>query len=212
MAEIDIGQIMIDNNLSHPLMQAVFAEILARLDLVALKPKRILAVAFDKLQARYPDAEIVATADTADSVDLIISNLSLLTHDDALFKEWRRLLRPQGLLMFTSFGPGTLAEIADQPTQNFIDMHHIGDSLLQAGLVDPVMDAELFEMKYQHEAQVLSDLEKMGITAVNHPPLSLTYEIVYGHAWCPEKKDEFLADSDGVVKIPLSALRARLRQ
>ncbi len=202
---------MIPHN--HPLMHAVQEEILSRLDLVALKPKRILAVACDNLKVRYPDAEIVSLADTEDSVDLIISNLSLpwCGDVDAVFCEWRRLLRPEGLLMFTSLGSLSLSEI-DLKLPQCIDMHHIGDALLKAGFAGPVMDAEHFEITYQDKTQVLSDLEKMGITEVNKPILSLSYEVVYGHAWCPAKKDDFLADSDGMVKIPLEALRARLRQ
>lgn len=201
-------------DINHPLMRAVQAEILERLHLVALKPKRILAVACGDLEARYPDAEIVSTADADDSVDLIVSNLCLpwCVDAEALFREWQRLLRPEGLLMFTSFGPATLSEIDLEPLPHFIDMHNVGDALLKAGFADPVVDVEHFEMKYQDQAQVLCDLEKMGITEVHSPALSLSYEVVYGHAWCPEKNDGFLADSDGMVKIPLAALRARLRQ
>jgi malonyl-CoA O-methyltransferase len=202
---------MIHHN--HPLMHAVQEEILSRLNLVALKPKRILALACDDLRVRYPDAEIIATADTEDSIDLIVSNLYLpwCADVEALFREWRRLLRPEGLLMLTSLGPATLSEIDLEPLPQFMDMHNVGDALLKAGFADPVLDVEHFEMKYQDKTQLLSDLEKMGITEVNTSTLSLSYEVVYGHAWCPAKQDDFLADSDGMVKIPLAALRARLR-
>lgn len=195
-----------DNN--HPLTKAVAEEILTRLEVVALKPKRILAMACDGLQVRYPYAEIVSSTHEEDSVDLIVSNLCLQVENQ--LPEWRRILRPNGLLMFTSLGPSTLSEMDHK--QHFIDMHLIGDALLQAGFAYPVMDVEHFEVNYKNKTQVLNDLEKIGITEMNHSGLSLTYEIIYGHAWCPEKKDNFLADSDGLVSIPLSALRARLRQ
>lgn len=195
-------------------MRAIQEEIFSRLDLVALKPKRILAVACDDLKVRYPDAEVITMADTEDSIDLIVSNLYLpwCADMDGLFREWRRLLRADGLLMFTSLGPATLSEIDLEPLPQFMDMHNIGDALLKAGFADPVLDVEHFEMKYKDKTQVLSDLEKMGITEMNTSTLSLSYEVVYGHAWCPIKQDNFSADSDGMVKIPLAALRARLRQ
>lgn len=200
----------------HPLSNAVAAEILTRLELVALQPKRILALACNGLQERYPDAEMVTTADAEGSVDLIVSNLCDLHSADghALFREWRRLLRPEGLLMFASYGPNTLSEIAGQEINlpHFIDMHNVGDALVQAGFADPVLDVEHFEIQYQNTDQILCDLNMMGITELQHPALSLTYEIVYGHAWCPEKSDDFMADAEGVAKIPLAALRARLRQ
>ncbi len=199
---------------NHPLMRAIQEEIFSRLNLVALKPKRILAVACEDLKIHYPDAEIVSFADTEDSIDLIVSNLDLswCADMDALFREWRKLLRPEGLLMFTSLGPATLSEIELEPLPQWMDMHHVGDALLKAGFADPVLDVEHFEMKYQDKTQVLSDLAKIGITEVNTSALSLSYEVVYGHAWCPAIKDNFSADSDGVAKIPLAALRAQLRQ
>jgi malonyl-CoA O-methyltransferase len=198
----------IDN--THPLMQAVQDEILARLDLVTLKPKRILALGCDRLQERYPDAEIVSMIDEENSLDLVVSNLNLVTEE--ILHEWHRLLRPEGLLMFASLGPNTLSEIEQHAFPQFIDMHNLGDALLQTGFLDPIVDMEHFEVKYQDNAQVLSDLNMMGILTADEAVLSLTYEIVYGHAWNAETKDDFKADSDGMVKIPLAALRARLRQ
>ena len=47
------------------------------------------------------------------SVDLVWSNLALLWHPqpDRVFAEWRRVLRVDGLLMFSSFGPDTFKEV-----------------------------------------------------------------------------------------------------
>ena len=60
---------------------------------------------------------------------------------DAVFRECRRVLKPGGLLTFTTFGPDTLVELrrawaaADGRTHvnRFIDMHDLGDALLRAG-------------------------------------------------------------------------------
>ena len=112
------------------------------------------------------------------SVDLITSNLMLQWCDDldAVFQEFRRVLRPEGLIMFTTFGPDTLKElkqawqIADadyEHVNNFIDMHDIGDALIRSGFGQPVMDMELFTLTYNKPIGVLKDLKAIGATNAN---------------------------------------------
>ena len=63
-----------------------------------------------------------------------------------------RLLRPGGLLLFTTFGPDTLKELraawqaADGGVHvhDFIDMHDLGDALVHQGFAEPVVDTERF--------------------------------------------------------------------
>ena len=96
------------------------------------------------------DAEQLPFA--GNSFDLIFSNLMIqwCQPQDTLFGEFHRVLRPGGLLMFTTFGPDTLQELRECWTRaddcvhvnTFVDMHDIGDALLQARLADPVVDAE----------------------------------------------------------------------
>ena len=112
------------------------------------------------------------------SVDLIVSNLMLQWCDDldAVFAEFRRVLRPEGLLMFTTFGPDTLKElrqawrVADTEQEHvnqFIDMHDIGDALIRSGFGQPVMDMELFTLTYDKPIGVLKDLKAIGATNAN---------------------------------------------
>ncbi|MCF6253977.1 MAG: malonyl-ACP O-methyltransferase BioC [Thiomicrorhabdus sp.] len=112
------------------------------------------------------------------SVDMITSNLMLQWCDDldAVFEEFRRVLRPEGLLMFTTFGPDTLKElrqawqVADPEQEHvnqFIDMHDIGDALIRAGFGQPVMDVELFTLTYDQPIKVLKDLKAIGATHAN---------------------------------------------
>ena len=109
----------------------------------------------------------VATA----SADMIVSNLSLQWCDPRkVFEEARRVLRPGGLLMFTTFGPDTLRELraawhaADNATHvhSFIDMHHLGDMLIHAGFADPVMDMEAFTLMYADVRGVMRDIKQLG--------------------------------------------------
>lgn len=108
----------------------------------------------------------------AERVDMVWSNLTLqwCTDPDRVFGEVRRVLRSQGLFMFTTFGPDTLKELrqafagADGYTHvnRFIDMHDIGDALVRAGFADPVMDMEIITATYSDVAGVLRDLKAIG--------------------------------------------------
>ncbi|MBF6057439.1 malonyl-ACP O-methyltransferase BioC [Thiomicrorhabdus heinhorstiae] len=112
------------------------------------------------------------------SVDLIVSNLMLQWCDDpdAVFREFRRVLRPEGMLMFTTFGPDTLSELRqswrqadpqDEHVNQFIDMHDLGDALIRSGFGQPVMDVEHFTLTYDKPIGVLKDLKAIGATQAN---------------------------------------------
>jgi malonyl-CoA O-methyltransferase len=106
------------------------------------------------------------------SVDLVFSNLLLpwCADLDALFTEVARLLRPRGLFTFTTCGPDTLVELrdawgrADEGTHvhPFTDMHDIGDGLIRAGLVEPVLDVSRFTLTYPDLAAIALDLKLTG--------------------------------------------------
>lgn len=106
------------------------------------------------------------------SVDLVVSNLMLqwCSPLSSYFEEVRRVLRPGGLLMFTTFGPDTLKELrlawAEVDTEEhvhvFMDMHDVGDDLLAAGFNDPVIDMEMITTAYQSVRSVLADIKSIG--------------------------------------------------
>nr|WP_206202881.1 malonyl-ACP O-methyltransferase BioC [Thioalkalivibrio sp. XN8] len=123
-----------------------------------------------RLDTVCADAAAVPLADG--SVDLVFSNLMLqwCNQPDAVFAEFRRVLRPGGLLLFTTFGPDTLKELraawsaADGHTHvsRFIDMHDLGDALVRAGLAEPVMDVEHLTLTYTNLRELMRDLKTMG--------------------------------------------------
>ena len=106
------------------------------------------------------------------SVDLVWSNLALQWCNDldATFSGVRRVLAPNGLLMFSTFGPDTLKELrqafgqADGYTHvsRFADMHDIGDALMRAGFAEPVMDMEYFTLTYDDVSGLMRDLKALG--------------------------------------------------
>jgi len=106
------------------------------------------------------------------SADLVFSNLTLqwCSRLDAVFAECRRVLKPNGLVNFTTFGPDTLCELraawsaADgaRHVSDFADMHDIGDGLLRAGLAEPVMDVERYTLTYPQVRDLMRDLKAIG--------------------------------------------------
>ena len=111
------------------------------------------------------------------SVDMLLSNLTLQWCNslDAVFVEFRRVLRPGGTLLFTTFGPDTLRELraswaaADAYTHvnRFLDIRDVGDALVRAGLFDPVLDVERFTLTYPDTQGLVRDLKTLGAHNIN---------------------------------------------
>lgn len=114
------------------------------------------------------DIESLPLADQ--SQQLIWSNVAIQWCNDLdrVFEHFYRVLQPEGLLMFSTFGPDTLKELrAAMPHENtsvsrFIDMHDIGDALVRAGFQAPVLDVERYTLTYDTVKDVMRDLKSIG--------------------------------------------------
>ncbi len=116
------------------------------------------------------DARALPIADQ--SVDLVFSSLCLQWCEDleSVFDEFRRVLRPGGWLLCSTFGPDTLTELRqswaavdDDPHVNvFIDMHDVGDRLLSAGFRDPMLDVEHYDLRYSDPKVLMRELKGIG--------------------------------------------------
>jgi malonyl-CoA O-methyltransferase len=117
-------------------------------------------------------ADMHALPLAARSVDLVFSNLALQWSYDlpAVFREFRRIMKPDAMLVFTCFGPDTLFELKqawravdELPHVNdYPDMHDIGDELLSAGYREPVMDAERLTMEYPDVMSLMREIKGVG--------------------------------------------------
>jgi malonyl-CoA O-methyltransferase len=151
------------------------------------------------LQARWPEAHVVAldlalpmlgVAGAASGarvcadvqalplgdacVDLVHSSLCLQWCEDPglALDEFRRVLRPGGVLLFSTFGPDTLKELraafaavdAAPHVGRFVDMHDIGDALLAGGFRDPVLEREDFVLTYRDARSLMRELRAIGAT------------------------------------------------
>jgi malonyl-CoA O-methyltransferase len=181
----------------------------------------------------------------AASFDLVFCNLMLQWCDDldACLNELRRITGVQGLLLFSTLGPDTLKELraawqeVDGATHvnGFVDMHDIGDALIRAGFVEPVMDVEHITLTYEDVFGLMRDLKRIGAHNVTagrarnltgrerlrklsaayervrrDGKLPATYEVVYGTAWVPAlREDAAYVDRSGGVSI--ERLRSSLK-
>lgn len=115
-----------------------------------------------------PEALPLASA----SCDLIFSHFALpwCLDLDPVFAEFRRVLKPGGILLFSTLGPDTLVELrrswaaADgyNHVNAFLDMHDIGDALMRARLAEPVMDVERLTLTYPDVDGLMRDLKTLG--------------------------------------------------
>ena len=120
---------------------------------------------------------------SARSIDLLWSNLALHWHPQphAVLAEWARVLRTDGLLMFSCFGPDTFAELREAfdacglraRVLPFVDLHDYGDMLQAAGMADPVMDMEKITITYHDPAALLADVRAFGGNPLSDRPRGL---------------------------------------
>lgn len=119
-------------------------------------------------------------------VDLVFCNLMLQWCDEPqlAFAEIRRVLRPGGLLLFATFGPGTLQELASawqqaDPGREHVsrmpDMPALANAMSAAGLQEPVLDRETRVRHYASVAALVRELRGIGaVNAAQHRRRSLT--------------------------------------
>lgn len=127
---------------------------------------------FSGSKQHFVCADVEALPLAAQSVEMVWSNLALQWCNDlpATFVELQRVLKADGLLMFSTFGPDTLKELRQAFTgvdrhshlNRFADMHDIGDMLVHAGFSEPVMDMEYLTLTYDDVRGVLYDLKRIG--------------------------------------------------
>lgn len=172
-------------------------------------------------RASFVCADAQALPLAAQGFEIIYASLILQWCEDldATLLEWRRLLKPHGLLLFSTLGPDTLKELRGawrevdgyNHVNYFLDMHDVGDALMRAGFVEPVMDVEHVTMTYADVQTLMRDLKRIGahnVTAGRGRGLTgrgrmaalekayehwrrdgrlpATYEVVYGTAWAPK--------------------------
>lgn len=186
----------------------------------------------------YVQASAAALPFEDQSVDVIFANMLLPWVDEPAraFSEIARVLRKGGVFAFTTLGPDSLQElrrawrrIDDMPHVNhFLDMHNLGDGLVNAGLSDPVLDVDRLTVTYSSAKKIFADLTASGgrnalrnrsrtLTgrqrfagmvaelegAAIDGKISLGLELIYGHCWGAGRKIDPKNYRIDAAQIPL---------
>ena len=177
------------------------------------------------------------------SAQLLWSNMGLHGEPDpqATMAVWHRALQVDGFLMFSTLGPGTLMQLVrlyaardwQAPMAPLVDMHDLGDMLVQAGFADPVMDQETVTLTWAEPQALVSELRGLGgnadlrrtqglrtprwrqrlmdglaALAGTDGRIALDFEVVYGHAFKPVPRPRLAARTE----LPLEDMRAMIRR
>jgi malonyl-CoA O-methyltransferase len=129
--------------------------------------RRIKCVEADVRQLPFPDR----------SFDLVFSSLMLQWVDplDDALTEVRRVLKPGGLFLASSFGPLTLLELRQAwasvddavHVNEFIDMHDFGGALQRAGFTEPVLDTDRHVRYHTTPIALMQELKAIGAHNLN---------------------------------------------
>ena len=154
------------------------------------------------------------------SVDMVYSNLDLpffsaCNELTLALAEVYRILKPGGLFIFSSLGPDTLKELKRPDAKRgfrlraHLDMHDLGDQLMEASFADPVVEMEELTLTYADAVSMIRDVRAHGSAApeahskagllgtgvirslaeqssgVEGGRVTMTCELVFGHAWRP---------------------------
>jgi malonyl-CoA O-methyltransferase len=177
------------------------------------------------------------------SVQLVWANMMLHAAMDppSLMSRWHAALAVDGFVMFSCLGPGTLLALQalyrrmgwGSPMAELVDMHDLGDMLVQAGFADPVMDQETLTLSWADPAAALAELRGLGGNAAPNRyaglrtkrwrehllqelnalrgadgRVHLHFEVVYGHAFKPVPR----ARMTGETAISVADMRAMVRK
>jgi len=125
----------------------------------------------------YICADIEAIPLKENSLDLVWSSSTLqwCNELDLVFNQIKKVLKPGGLFIFSTFGPNTLNELREitenlfneKKTSTFIDMNNIDNLLKHSGFSNPVLEVENFTMKYKEVGELFMDIKSIGATNGN---------------------------------------------
>ena len=211
---------LIDFTPLESLYQELADRMIQRTEYMQIKPVNIVdlgsgrGIDINKLSHRFKQAKIYGidivdkllkykNAICADIVQLPIkqnyfsiiwSNMTLayINNDNlqAVFQNILYSLKNNGMLMMCSLGTNSFIEIGNIKRTNFLDMHNIGDMLLDLGFSDPVIDIDTISIEYQDNTNIKSDIYILtGQNDFQIPNMCnmLTLELVYIQAWKDKK-------------------------
>ena len=127
------------------------------------------------------------------SAEMLWSNL-MLHHASSIsdtLANWSQALHDNGMLFFSHLGDQSLPEIRQILRQHalpysapaLVDMHDLGDALLEHHFYDPIVDTISLTLSYQNPAALLQDIAELGIWQALRPSDEATAQNLVQQAW-----------------------------
>ncbi|MDQ6976215.1 MAG: malonyl-ACP O-methyltransferase BioC [Mariprofundaceae bacterium] len=169
----------------------------------------------------YAAADACALPFADASFDLVCSNLALqwVARPALMLTEMRRVLAPDGLMVFSTFGRRTLCELRHALAHierdqgglivPFPDVMAMGNALAELPIEVPVVDSDLFTLTYPNTMALVRELKGLGASssAIEGRPAGL-----YGRRLLRELTTYYethYAASDGRIHATFEALYAQ---
>ncbi len=125
----------------------------------------------------YQVADMEKLPFQSNTFDLVLSNLAIpwIENPSNALQELNRVLKPKGLVIFSTVGPDTLIELKqswEKVDQNihvnqFMDMHLIGDMVHKTGFENTVMDRDVITLTYKTLKGLMRELKLIGANNLN---------------------------------------------
>jgi len=174
-----------------------------------------------KPRTRFARADAAGLPFADASFDLVASNLTMQWVNDPthMLAEMRRVLAPGGLMLLSTFGRRTLAELRQSLAGighghgalvlPFPDVTSLGDALMKLPVELPVTDTDLFTLTYPDTMALVRELKGLGASAsaIKSRPAGL-----YGRRLLQQLAEEYTAHHrmpDGRIRASFEVLYAQ---
>ena len=159
---------------------------------------------------KFIKRDLSFTKINSNTQDLIWSNLAIQWHPHPLivFKEWYRILKKNGLLMFSWIGSNSMLEIKKAlyisklktSIPNFISMENCGNLLFEQKFLNIVVNRDYIDIAYKSSEKLLNDIRLLGGNPIKYRKQGLT-----SRDWCNRLISciESKKDTNGIIWLNL---------
>lgn len=143
----------------------------------------------------FSTTSVIEAVNQATPANLIVSSLFINRKNmNTTLAKWREHVNSGAVMMLSAFGIDTLGNLdLNRETNPFLDVHELGDAMVNHGFLNPVLDVDRFDLDYVNIQPMLDELFALDLISKDEYNLfiekqetldtKVSFEIIYGHAW-----------------------------